>query len=174
DGNHSLATAKECYRMGCGSRYALVEVVNIHDFSLEFEPIYRVVFGANAEKLISDFINWCGEDSSENSQKFTCVYNGIEKEISVNAKGTLCVATLQAFLDNYLKDNKNLKLDYIHGTESVRELCKKENTVGFIFSGMEKSELFKAVSNDGSLPRKTFSMGCADDKRFYLEARKIK
>lgn len=174
DGNHSLATAKECYRIGCGSRYALVEVVNIHDYSLEFEPIYRVVFGADAEKIISDFINWCGVDESVNSQKFTCIYNGTQKEISVKAKGTLCVATLQAFLDEYLKSKTDLKLDYIHGTDSVRELCKQENTVGFIFSGMEKSELFKAVSQDGSLPRKTFSMGCADDKRFYLEARKIK
>lgn len=173
DGNHSLATAKECYKMGSGNRYALVEVVNIHDLSLEFEPIYRVLFGVDAEKLINDFIAHCGASNDENAQKFTCVYNGTEKEISVKPTGTLCVATLQTFLDAYLKENKDIKIDYIHGTDSVRELCKKENTLGFIFSGMEKSELFEAVSQDGSLPRKTFSMGVADDKRFYLEARKI-
>ncbi len=174
DGNHSLATAKECYKMGKGSRYALVEVVNIHDLSLEFEPIYRVLFGVNAEELINDFIKYCGVSEDGCSQKYICVYNGIEKEISVKPTGTLSVATLQTFLDEYLKEHNNIKIDYIHGTESVRELCKKENTLGFIFDGMEKSELFTAVSKDGSLPRKTFSMGCADDKRFYLEARKIK
>lgn len=173
DGNHSLATAKECYKMGKGSRYALVEVVNIHDLSLEFEPIYRVLFNVDAQKLINDFTTHYGESKSCDSQKFTCVFNGIEKEISVNPGGTLCVATLQTFLDSYLKENPQIKIDYIHGTDSVRELCKKENTLGFIFDGMEKSELFEAVSKDGSLPRKTFSMGCADDKRFYLEARKI-
>lgn len=174
DGNHSLATAKECYKMGYGNRYALVEVVNIHDLSLEFEPIYRVLFGVDADKLINDFVQYCGASSEACAQKFTCIYNGTEKEISVKPTGTLCVATLQPFLDGYLKNRNDIKIDYIHGIDSVRELCKKENTLGFIFNGMEKSELFTAVSNDGSLPRKTFSMGCADDKRFYLEARKIK
>ncbi|MBE6749757.1 MAG: DUF1015 domain-containing protein [Ruminococcaceae bacterium] len=174
DGNHSLATAKECYKMGKGSRYALVEVVNIHDNSLEFEPIYRVLFGADAKSVMADFVAWCGgEYFGEDAQKFTCVYGEIEKEISVKGKGTLCVATLQTFLDGYIRE-KGITIDYIHGTDSVRQLCKNENTLGFIFEGMGKSDLFKAVSQDGSLPRKTFSMGCADDKRFYLEARIIK
>ena len=172
DGNHSLASAKECYNQGCGSRYALVEVVNIHDYSLEFEPIYRVVFGAD-EKLVEDFIDYCTAADSDNAQKFTCIIGETEREISVNPKGTLPVATLQGFLDEYLK-NTDMKIDYIHGIENVKKLCKRENAVGFLFEGMGKSELFTAVSADGSLPRKTFSMGCADDKRFYLEARKIK
>ncbi len=174
DGNHSLATAKECYKMGKGSRYALVEIVNIHDTSLEFEPIYRVAFGANPEKLICDFVNnQGGEYFGADAQKFTCIYNGIEKVISVRPSGKLSVATLQKFLDEYIKDNTNIKIDYIHGVSSVKEICKQEGTAGFIFEGMSKSELFDAVSADGSLPRKTFSMGSADDKRFYLEARKI-
>ena len=84
------------------------------------------------------------------------------------------IATLQIFLDEYLKDKGDIKLDYIHGIDATKELCENENTLGFIFEGMSKSDLFKAVSADGSLPRKTFSMGCADDKRFYLEARKFK
>lgn len=173
DGNHSLASAKECYKQGCGSKYALVEIVNIHDYSLEFEPIYRVVFGAD-NKLIDDFKAYCGnENINEKQQKFTCIIGNDETEISVNPKGSLPVATLQGFLDEYLK-NKDMKIDYIHGTENVKKLCARENAVGFLFSGMEKDELFEAVSKDGSLPRKTFSMGCADDKRFYLEARKIK
>ena len=175
DGNHSLASAKECYNQGVGPRYALVEVVNIHDASLEFEPIYRVVFGVEPLKFIENFVSALGgEYLGADAQKFTCVYGNAEKEISVKPTGKLCVATLQTYLDDYLKENNDVKIDYIHGINSVCELCKKPDTVGFIFEGMQKSELFEAVCQDGSLPRKTFSMGCADDKRFYLEARKIK
>lgn len=173
DGNHSLATAKECYNQGMGPRHALVEVVNIHDASLEFEPIYRVLFGVEPQKVISDFEKWCGA-KGDNTQEFTCVFGDTEIKINVNAKGALPIATLQSFLDEYLINNTKAKLDYIHGIDSTKELSKQPNTLGFIFSGMEKSDLFPAVTLDGSLPRKTFSMGCADDKRFYLEARKIK
>lgn len=174
DGNHSLATAKECYKQGKGPRYALVEIVNIHDLSLEFEPIYRLLFGVNGKTVVDSFIEWCGGIyEGDDAQSFICVYDGIDETVKVKPYGTLCIATLQAFLDEYLKNKKDIVLDYIHGTDSLRELCKKKNTLGFIFDGMSKSDLFKAVSNDGSLPRKTFSMGCADDKRFYLEARKI-
>lgn len=172
DGNHSLASAKECYNSGCGSRYAMVEVVNIHDLSLEFEPIYRVVFGAD-ESLVEDFVRFCGEDGGEGAQRFTCICGEKIKEISVKPNGALPVATLQSFLDKYLTD-RDMKIDYVHGIENTKKLCKTKNAVGFFFEGMGKSELFTAVQKDGSLPRKTFSMGCADDKRFYLEARKIK
>ncbi len=164
DGNHSLASAKECYRQGTGFRYALVEVVNIHDSSLEFEPIYRVLFGAEPETVIEDFVKYCGE--GEPTQKFTCIYGNTEKKISVKAKGKLSVATLQTFLDEYLKQHTEIKIDYIHGVDSVKQLSKQDNCLGFLFESMEKDELFVAVSQDGSLPRKTFSMGCADDKRF--------
>lgn len=175
DGNHSLATAKECYNSGNGSRYALVEVVNIHDSSLEFEPIYRVLFGAEPQKVIDDMLTALGgEYNGEDRQEFICVYGETQQKIHVKPTGKLCVATLQAFLDKYLKENSNIEIDYIHGENSVKELCKKANTLGFLFSGMTKAELFTAVSADGSLPRKTFSMGHADDKRFYIEARKIK
>ena len=173
DGNHSLASAKECYVQGMGPRYALAEVVNIHDSSLEFEPIYRVLFGVDPEKVIADFVDSLGgEYSGEDAQKFICTYENIQKEISVKGTGKLCVATLQTFLDKYIKGTE-IKIDYIHGENSVFELTKKPNTLGFLFSGMEKCELFPAIIQDGSLPRKTFSMGHADDKRFYLEARKI-
>lgn len=174
DGNHSLASAKECYVQGKGPRYALAEVVNIHDSSLQFEPIYRVLFGVNPKKVIDDFVNSLGgEYYGDDAQKFTCVFGNETKNISVKPNGKLCIATLQTFLDEYIKENIGIKLDYIHGENSVYELCKTENTLGFIFNGMEKSELFPAIIEDGSLPRKTFSMGHADDKRFYLEARKI-
>lgn len=177
DGNHSLATAKECYELNKNenSRYALVEIVNIHDDALQFEPIYRVVFGVDGEKLIEDFINSRGgEYQGADAHKYTCIMGKCEREISVKPSSKLEVGTLQSFLDEYLKNLPDAEVDYIHGTDSTRKLCQKENTVGFIFNGMEKSDLFPAVSADGSLPRKTFSMGHADDKRFYLEARKIK
>ena len=172
DGNHSLATAKECHELNKteNSRYALVEVVNIHDKSLEFEPIYRVLFGVNPETVINDFLEKTGgEYFGEDAQKFTCVYGENVREISVKPTGKLAVATLQ----NYLDKNPQGETDYIHGEDVVYSLCKKENTLGFIFSGMQKSELFDAVKQDGALPRKTFSMGNASDKRFYIEAREI-
>lgn len=167
DGNHSLATAKEC-----NSEYAMVEVVNIHDYSLEFEPIYRVLFGVEPERLLNDLV--CahgGEYNGADAQKFTCVYGETVKEICLKPTGKLAVATLQGWLDNYLPYIKNAKIDYIHGEDVVYSLSKQPNTIGFIFEGMQKSELFPAIKQDGSLPRKTFSMGNACDKRFYIEAR---
>ena len=174
DGNHSLATAKECYKQGKGSRYALVEVVNIHDASLEFEPIYRALFGVEPKKLIAEFVeNMGGEYTGVDAHIYTCIYGGKEKTISVKARSELAVADLQIFLDDYIKRNTTVKIDYIHGIENTKKLCQGSDTLGFIFDGMGKDDLFPAVALDGSLPRKTFSMGCADDKRFYLEAREI-
>lgn len=172
DGNHSLATAKECYNLNQteSSRYALTEIVNIHDTALEFEPIYRIVFGVNPEELINEFLQTVGEGS----QKFTCVYGDKEIEIGVNPTAKLAVGTLQTFLDNYVKEHTEAEIDYIHGVTSLKKLASRDNAIGFLFEGMQKSELFDAVNADGSLPRKTFSMGHADDKRFYIEARKIK
>ncbi len=177
DGNHSLASAKECYRLNKteSSRYALVEVVNIHDTSLNFEPIYRVLFGVEPEKVIDSFVASLGGNyEGGDAQKFTCIYGENIREISVKPTSKLAVGTLQTYLDKYLKENSGVSIDYIHGEESVKSLAKKENALGFIFYGMQKGELFDAIIKDGSLPRKTFSMGHADDKRFYLEARKIK
>lgn len=167
DGNHSLATAKEC-----NSEYAMVEVVNIHDYSLEFEPIYRVLFGVEPEKFLNEFvIALGGEYHGADAQKFTCCYGETVKEISVKPTGKLSVATLQTWLDEYLANNMDVKIDYIHGEDVVYSLSKQQGTVGFIFDGMEKCDLFPAIKQDGSLPRKTFSMGNACDKRFYIEAR---
>ena len=173
DGNHSLAAAKECAALG-GSHYALVEVVNIHDDSLEFEPIYRVLFGVEPEKVIEDFTEKCGgEYRGADAQRFRCVYGSTEKEISVRPASKLAVGTLQAYLDDYLKAHKGTEIDYIHGENSLKKLAETRNALGFLFDGMKKEELFDTVRQDGSLPRKTFSMGEADDKRFYLECRKL-
>lgn len=177
DGNHSLATAKECYNQNptAASRYALVEIVNIHEDALQFEPIYRVLFGVEPQTLIGEFVKATGgEYSGADAQKFTCVYGENVREISVKPTAKLAVGTLQAFLDDYIKEHTGVEIDYIHGESSLKKLAARENTLGFLFDGMQKSELFAAVNADGSLPRKTFSMGHADDKRFYIEARKIK
>ena len=177
DGNHSLATAKECYNQNptAASRYALVEIVNIHEDALQFEPIYRVLFGVEPQTLIDEFVKATGgEYNGADAQKFTCVYGENTREISVKPTAKLAVGTLQAFLDDYIKEHTEVEIDYIHGESSLKKLAARENALGFLFDGMQKSELFAAVNSDGSLPRKTFSMGHADDKRFYLEGRKIK
>lgn len=173
DGNHSLAAAKECYRQNpCeGTRRALVEVVNIHDKSLNFEPIYRVVFGADKADLL-DYLRSsapCGEKTHD----FTVVDACGEQRLSLGACHALPVGTLQTLLDRYIRTHSEVTVDYIHGEDSVRDICRR-GAVGFLFDGMRKDELFSSIRQSGSLPRKTFSMGHADDKRFYLEARRIK
>ncbi len=176
DGNHSLATAKECYRLNGTelARYAIVEIVNIHNPAIEFEPIYRVLFGANKADIIAYLEMRNAKESGEKLHTFDVSDKNGSKKISLVPTSKLPVGTLQGYLDDYLKENPEVEIDYIHGTDEVERLCKEENTVGFIFDGMEKSDLFTAVDQDGSLPRKTFSMGHADDKRFYIEGRRIK
>ena len=176
DGNHSLATAKECYRLNPSeaTRYALVEIVNIYDEAIEFEPIYRVLFNCDKADLLRKFEEAVGfTDKKEGSHEFRVITKDGDETVFAKPTAELPVGTLQAFLDDYLKANPTVKIDYIHGISDTEKLCEAENTVGFIFDGMRKDELFSAVAADGSLPRKTFSMGHADDKRFYLEARQL-
>ena len=176
DGNHSLATAKECYNLTKNplARYALVEIVNIHDKSIEFEPIYRVLFNVDKNDFMSKFIAHTEALGGDALQQFTVIDQDKETDISVKATAKLPVGTLQTFIDGYMEDHPEVKIDYIHGTDVTRSLCKEDKTLGFIFEGMGKEDLFPAIVADGSLPRKTFSMGHAEDKRFYIEARKIK
>ena len=176
DGNHSLATAKECYNLTKNplARYALVEVVNIHDDSIQFEPIYRVLFNVDAEDFIDKFSAYTDSKGGAARQRFEYITSECDGELTVKATAKLPVGTLQGFIDDYMKENPQVKIDYIHGKEVVKSLCAEKNTLGFIFDGMGKDELFPAITADGSLPRKTFSMGHAEDKRYYIEARKIK
>ncbi|MBQ6498384.1 MAG: DUF1015 domain-containing protein [Ruminococcus sp.] len=176
DGNHSLATAKECYNLSHDplARYALVEVVNIHDDSIQFEPIYRVLFNVDAEDFIEKFSAYTDSKGSMSYQDFEYITAECSGELKVKSTAKLPVGTLQGFIDRYMKDNPEVKIDYIHGKDVVRNLCAQKGTLGFIFEGMGKDELFPAITADGSLPRKTFSMGHAEDKRYYIEARKIK
>ena len=176
DGNHSLATAKECYRQNPSelNRYALVEIVNIHDASIEFEPIYRVLFNVDTQDFMTKFMEAHAVSTGDVTHDYECVTKNGSENITVKATAKLPVGTLQVFIDEYLKDNPAVKIDYIHGEQVVYDLCKADNTLGFIFEGMGKDDLFPAVETDGSLPRKTFSMGHAHDKRYYIELRKIK
>ena len=169
DGNHSLATARTCYLNDPTelNRYALVEVVNIHDQALEFEPIYRVLFNVDTEDFIAK-LNSEFTDGPKTIEWFTK-----DKKGEVHTSG-LTVGSLQPFIDRYIKENPDVVCDYIHGIESTLSLCKEGNRIGLIFDGMDKSELFPFVCEKGSLPRKTFSMGEAESKRYYCEARKIK
>ncbi|MBQ1226376.1 MAG: DUF1015 domain-containing protein [Clostridia bacterium] len=176
DGNHSLATAKECYTRNPSelSRYALCEIVNIHDDSLVFEPIFRVMFSVSPSDVLSSIEKYFGSCDDISGSKVHCIFGDEEKDIYIPTNGSLTVGALQNFIDSYIKEHEGAEVDYIHGEDVVESLSRKENTIGFIFDGMKKSELFPAIMLDGVLPRKTFSMGHASDKRFYIEARKIK
>lgn len=181
DGNHSLATAKSLYQLNPNdkTRYALCELVNLHDDSLVFEAIHRTVFKTDTQKLISALFTEYPDAKNEksnspNAHNVEIYVNGRKQYFSLeNPPYKLTVATLQNFLDKYLRNNAG-EIDYIHGEEECIELSKEDGAVSFILPAMKKTELFAAVINDGALPRKTFSMGDADTKRFYTEARKIK
>jgi len=199
DGNHSLATAKTIWEkmkpqvgMDHPSRYALVEIENVHDAGLEFEPIHRVLFNVRKD-LFAELRKTFGEDLTytdvatagemvkrvdfARGEKQAVGLVGGGKQFGVieiaNASSNLAVGTIQSFLDVFLKDGGAEKMDYVHGEEVVERLGLQPGNASFYLAGMNKSELFKTVILDGALPRKTFSMGGAREKRFYMEARKI-
>lgn len=187
DGNHSLASAKKCWENirenlspeeaeNHPARYALVELVNVHDESLEFEAIHRVLFGCNPQKVLAAMkVAFPGMyEGRGEGHKIGYVTSEGEGVLTIpNPPFALEIATLQGFLDDYMNAMGG-KLDYIHGADVVRSLCVNDDeAIGFIVPSMGKSELFSGIVNDGVLPRKTFSMGEAQDKRFYLEARRL-
>lgn len=199
DGNHSLATAKAVWeemkpRVGMDhpARYALVEIENVHDEGLEFEPIHRVLFGlrrdlfaamkdfyganltfisvASAEEMVG------AVDNAKGPEQVIGLIGGGKEFVVVeiaNPSANLPVGTLQVFLDTFLKEGGAEKIDYVHGEEVICKQGIQPGNAGFYVPGMNKSDLFKTVILDGALPRKTFSMGEAREKRFYMECRKI-
>lgn len=201
DGNHSLATAKQCYENlkkttpldeaeTLRARYALVEVVNNHDDALKFEPIHRVLFNVDYKDVLNrlkEYYPDCeispsdsyeksinGENSREGCHVFAAVTADGNYEIVIKGpKVQLEVGSLQEFLDDYLKKNSSVTVDYVHGDETTAELGRRSSNMAFLVPGMGKDQLFKTVMADGVLPRKTFSMGHAEDKRYYIEAREI-
>lgn len=187
DGNHSLATAKKCYEIQkeCTPkeewdklplRHALVEVVNLHDEALQFEPIHRVLFNVNPQEVIRALHEYYPDayEGTGEGQVIQYCYGSANGSITIpHPAMQLAVGTLQRFLDAYVEGNP-VEMDYIHDEEEVRRLCSESGNLGFLLPAMKKEELFRTVIHDGILPRKTFSMGHAADKRYYIEARKIR
>ena len=187
DGNHSLATAKECYERqkrltaperwaDLPARFALCELVNLHDDALDFEPIHRVVFHTDPQALLDGLVAAypgarLGKGEGHLIQFIHADGAGwITLPFSADP---LPVGALQLLLDHYLSHNPG-RVDYIHGDSVARDLGMRPENIAFLLPGLEKNQLFPAVIRRGALPRKTFSMGHAHDKRFYLEARKIR
>ena len=212
DGNHSLATAKavwdeykaslvaggasEVELRDCPVRYALVEIVNIYDSGLTFEPIHRVIFDCDVKSLILYLADKLGGTVSEvkgagelesavkaSSASFGFAYrddrDGKQKyDLLKTDIKELAVARLQPEIDAFLKgaakiDGKTPEIDYIHGSDEVLKLGERENAVGILLPPIAKDSFFETISGRGPLPRKSFSMGEADEKRFYLECRRL-
>lgn len=200
DGNHSLATAKVHWEnikkenpslteSEHPARFALVEIVNVHDSGLDFEPIHRVLFDIDSNSVkekLNDYLKSMNitirkaddlksaMDEIKSGHKFVlamagelCIY-----DIS-NPDKNMSVATVQDFINDMETDNIDVSVDYIHGDDVACELGFGENNAAFLLPVIDKSGLFKSVLLDGALPRKTFSMGHANEKRYYIEARKI-
>ena len=178
DGNHSLASAKAHYEnikkeLGDAAkdhpaRFALAEIVSLRDESIEFEPIYRILKNCDPADVLSEM-----SKTGESGKTVTAVTKNGREEYPAPAGHPLTVGALQQFIDSYVSTHPGVTCDYIHGEDTLVSLAQADNTVGFLFDGVEKSELFGYVTSNGTLPRKTFSMGEAKSKRYYLEARKI-
>lgn len=218
DGNHSMATAKAAWenikknlteeeQANHPARYCLCEIVNIHDESLEVEPIHRVIFGVEEEELLSAAKTYYEEKGCEfvvseaTSEELEvhgavlagtadtvrqiaattepvhtfilCSFKGYKRIQVVNPVWGIGVATIQSFLDAYLEDKENSRIDYIHGVDVVKRLGCEKGNVGFFLPEVKKEDLFIGVIKDGVLPRKTFSMGEANEKRYYMECKKL-
>ena len=190
DGNHSLATAKaywneirdtlpEAERANHPARFALCEIVNIHDEALLFEPIHRIVTGTDREALMADWRQYAQARGMSlraggEGHRFTVVSADGEETVTVaDPEGAIPCETIQKFLDDFLARHPEAEIDYIHGEQSQRTLAWAEKAAGFLLPEIDKSTFFADVRKLGVLPRKTFSMGEADEKRFYMEAKEI-
>ena len=204
DGNHSFAAARAIWdesrqrepdRPDHPGRHALVELVNIHDASLEFEPIHRLVDAMEPERLLRamgeyfagrgfrhrsypDEGNWRHAWRDDTEPRAHCLPYRTAKAFGVvtvrNPGFKLETATLHEFLDPFLREHDGASVDYIHGEDALADLSRAEGRIGFVLPAMDKHDLFASVVEDGATPRKTFSLGEADEKRFYLECRRIR
>ena len=179
DGNHSLATAKECWNLvkkdlteeeqkTHPARYALCELQNIHDEAIVFEPIHRFIGGAN-----EDFVEYL-QRTVDGDGTVRIVYKGIERTVSVNEDPTVAIADLQNAIDKYMAKHPEMYIDYIHGDDYLLDVAKEKDGIALFMPKIEKNTLFSYVTKHGVLPRKSFSMGHAESKRYYLECRKVK
>jgi hypothetical protein len=202
DGNHSLATAKSCWedikqeltpeqQENHPSRYALVELENIFDAGLVFEPIHRVLFSCSREAFFTTLERYCDHYTLETINDLTNLEDkivssdGIQRFGYTDATGTLIVSvtnpassiaagTLQSVIDDLTQSDQKIAVDYTHGDQVTAKLGSEQGNIGLFLPAIDKHSFFDSIIADGALPRKTFSMGEAHEKRFYLEARKIK
>ncbi len=187
DGNHSLATARRCYEMvkehlpreealRHPARYALVELINLHDPALRFEPIHRLLTGVDPEAAAADFLRAVpGARAGEGpGHRVEYVWAGGTGVITFPSSAPLTVAPVQEWVDRFISQaGPEAAVDYIHGDDTARRLGSRPRSLALLLPPMDKNGLFPSVIRDGALPRKTFSMGEADEKRFYLECRRI-
>ena len=196
DGNHSLATAKAIWENlkqqtedhtalhDHPARYRLVEVVNLYVEGLIFHPIHRLLFNIDADQFFRELQNHLRcriittqqkvPDNPEAQYFHFCTETTSGAVVIDNPSSVLTVGTLQPFLDAYLRRYPESRIDYIHGDKNITTLGRQPGNLGLLLPPLNKHDLFKTVIRDGALPRKTFSMGEADEKRFYFEARKIR
>lgn len=190
DGNHSLATAKAYWneiretlsadeKENHPARFALCEIENIHDDALLFEPIHRLLKDVRADDLTADWREYARSrgmtlSKTGDGHAFTLVSGTEEERIMVNQpEGAIPCETIQKYLDDFILRHPDTEIDYIHGTQSLKNLAAESGNVGFLLPDIDKNSFFSDVERLGVLPRKTFSMGEADEKRFYMEAKEI-
>ena len=192
DGNHSLATAKAFWeeikaglteeeRKNHPARFALCEVVNLYDEALVFEPIHRLITGIDQATLMADWRNYAesrgmtlSAEAAPGRHCFTVMSAVGEETAAVeNPEGAIPCETLQKYLDDFLSRYPEAEIDFIHGEASLRKLARRQENVGFLLPKIDKHAFFRDVTRLGVLPRKTFSMGEAHEKRFYMEAKRI-
>jgi len=202
DGNHSLATAKATWEeiknistetdiMKHPARWALVELENIYDEGITFEPIHRVIFNKDKKNFFKEI-----EKSSTYSFKMTESIDDLMSEIKEytgkgqkigycdsekmgviildNPSATIPAGSIQKIIDNFLNQNTNSSVDYIHGEDVTFKLGSQKNNFGIFLPPVDKNDFFRTVVMDSAFPRKTFSMGEAHEKRFYIESRRIR
>ena len=184
DGNHSIAAAKKYWESvkksipeaeweSCPSRYALAELVNIHDEAITFEPIHKVIFNTEPEAFINDAMKYFG-NSMSNGKKISLICENEEKTLEL---GGMTIGQLIGKCEDFCKsytEQYGGRIDYIHGDEECVSMSRREGCAGILLPRMEKSELFTSVMNSGPFPKKSFSIGHGPDKRYYLECRRIK
>lgn len=202
DGNHSLATAKSCWedikqqlspseKSTHPARYALVELENIFDPGLEFEPIHRVLFNVKRETFFSYLSKACESYTFTPVLKISALTRTLEHQDATQAFGfidsqglaviglqgpqaTITAGTLQSVIDSILLHEESVQVDYIHGAEVTGSIGSKSGNIGLFLPALDKNVFFETIVKDGALPRKTFSMGEAHEKRYYMEARRIR
>lgn len=178
DGNHSVATAKVCYeelkqsltgeqQKACPARYMLVELVNLHGGGMEFSPIHRY-FKVRDDEFVAKL-----KASLYGDGRLKIMYKGGEEYIKCPENAGTAITEIQRLVEAYIKET-GAEIDYVHDVIHLKECVDKSDGMGIVMPAFSRSDLFGYVVNVGNLPKKAFSIGEAEQKRYYLECRKIK